>query len=209
MMKSAQSTGKVRAPRWPEGLVPWRQAVESFLNQIARKLGTQIEIKGATASQGGDSDTLSFDVSGSGSGSTSEQGLDCLADGRVVAATILGVMPTIGGDRIDGSYTPLTIGSGTKYIIATVTGTPDTTTLSGRVFFHPAMSSISVAISVTATAPTAGDLTSTSGTFKIHLATFVDGRRTAQNGHGPITGFVQDQLDGSGYGTLSPVWTAP
>lgn len=209
MTKQSQSSGKVRTPRWPKGLAPWRATVEAFLAQLSRKLGTQIEIKGATAAQGDGSDSLSFDVAAGGGSSSASQGLDCLADGQVVPATILGAMPTIGGDPIDGDYTPLTIGSGLRYVIATVSGTPVTTTLGGRVFFHPAMASISVAISVTTTAPTSLDLTSTSGTFKFLLATFNDGQRTAQNGHGPVTGFVQDHLDGSGYGTLSLTWAAP
>ena len=90
---------------------------------------------------------------------------------------------------------------------ATITGTASVTTLDSRDYFNKAMSSIAVAISVTTTAPTPTDLEQTPGdgntaTFIHHLATFVDGVKTAQNGYGPLTGEVHDDLSGDGTGTL-------
>lgn len=183
-----------------------KDMLRRVLRAMGRQLGLDIRIDGATRSSA-DGNTLTFTVP-SGTASAAS-GLEVSADGRVTAATILGVMPTIGGSAIDDTYTALTISSGTRYVIATVSGTPVATTLSGRVFFGPAMTSISVAITETGTAPDAGDLSGSTGTFAFLLATFVDGDKTAQNGHGPITGFVQDHLDGSGNGTLQLTYAGP
>ena len=183
-----------------------KDMLRRVLRAMGRQLGIDIRIDGATRSSA-DGNTLTFTVPPGGNSTAS--GLDVAAAGTVTAATILGVMPTIGGDPIDDAYTALTISSGTRYVIATVTGTPVTTTLSGRVFFGPAMTSISVAITETGTAPDSGDLSGSDGTFAFLLATFVDGVKTAQNGHGPITGFVQDHLDGSGNGTLILTYAGP
>ena len=127
---------------------------------------------------------------------------------KVTTSTILGAMPTIGGVRLDATTAPtITVpSSGTRYVVATITGTPTTTTvttsLGTRVFFHPTMGSITVDIAIATTAPTSADLFGSTGIFKIHLGTVINGTSVASNGYGPITGFVQDQLDGSGDGTL-------
>lgn len=70
-MKQAQSTPRLRPPRWPVGLVPWQRAVEMFLEKVARVSGVQIEISGASRSQGGGGDTLTFGVDGAGAGGSS------------------------------------------------------------------------------------------------------------------------------------------
>lgn len=131
--------------------------------------------------------------------------LDVSADGRVRGGTILGVVPTIGGDPINGPFAPLSIGAGTVHVVVTILSTPDTTTLAGRVFYHPGIVPTSVYIAVGADPGGAG-LQSASGTFKFLLASFVDGEKTLQAGHGPIYGMVQDNLDGSGVGTLQLSW---
>lgn len=51
MSSQAQSTSRVRPPRWPKGLVPWRMTVERFLEKLAKAAGVQIEIVGVTRSQ--------------------------------------------------------------------------------------------------------------------------------------------------------------
>lgn len=122
----------------------------------------------------------------------------------VEPGTVLGVMPTIGGTALDAGTAPTISVSNyeTRYIVLNISGTPTVTTLDSRDFFHPTMSSITVTITSQNTAPTGSDLVSSTGSFKAHLATYVNGVKTAQNGYGPITGLVQDQLDGSGDGTL-------
>jgi hypothetical protein len=128
----------------------------------------------------------------------------------VEPGTVLGAMPTIGGTALSAGTPPqLTITqSGTRYVVLNINGTPDTTTLDGQVFFHPAMSGIAVTITVETTSPTAADLISNIGDFEVLLATYVDGIKTSQNGYGPITGHVQDMLDGSGDGLLELTYAA-
>jgi hypothetical protein len=127
---------------------------------------------------------------------------------KVITGSILGAMPTIGGVRLDSSTAPtITVPeTGTRYVVGNITGTPVnttiTTSLGTRVFFHPTMSSIVVTITLETTAPTSADLFGSTGIFKIHLGTVNNGTSIFNNGYGPITGFVQDQLDGSGNGTL-------
>jgi hypothetical protein len=134
--------------------------------------------------------------------SSATKGLEVNADGTILAASIGGAMPTIGGTAIDAGYTPLTIGSGTKYVVATISCTFTTVTLAGRVFVSPVPTGLSVSIAVTGTAPTSADLISTTGTFKLLLASFKDGVKTAQNGHGPLVLYLQDDLMGTGSAML-------
>lgn len=126
------------------------------------------------------------------------------ATGGIVAGTLIGVVPTISGTPIDSLPAPVLAlsGTGTEYVVATVTSTPDITTLAGRDFHHPLLSSVSIALSVTGTVPTLADMQSDSGTFIIGIATFVDGVKTSQWFTGSKTGLVQDALDGSGIGQL-------
>jgi len=139
----------------------------------------------------------------------SGRGLDVGPGGTVVPSTIGGVVPKIGVNPISGSYTPLTIGSGTKHVIATISCTLTTSTLDSRVFVSPTLTDVEVVISVTTTVPTSADLISSTGNFKLLLASFLDGSKTLQNGHGPITLWLQDALDGSGIASLMVIYAAP
>lgn len=201
-----QETRRSRAPRWPSGLVPWKKTVESFLEKLAAAAGIEIEIIGATRSQGGSA--LSFDLP-SGTGATALP-LDVSSSGIVTPSTIFGVMPTIGGSALNEDPPPtLSIPStGTRHVVITISGTPLTTTLSGRIFIHN-LNSISVTISLQTTAPNSADLVSSTGTYKLLLATFVNGSKTAQIGHGPITAGITDDLNGTGTGILSVGYTSP
>lgn len=49
-----QETHRLRPPRWPSGLVPWRSAVQSFLEKLSAAAKVQIEVQGATRSQSGE-----------------------------------------------------------------------------------------------------------------------------------------------------------
>jgi hypothetical protein len=202
-----QERPRSRAPRWPSGLVPWKKTVESFLEKLAAAAGIEIEIIGATRSQGGSA--LSFEVPSSGTGATALP-LDVSSNGIVTPSTIFGVMPTIGGTPLNGSPPPtLSIpSSGTRHVVITISGTPLTTTLSGRIFIHN-LNSISVTISLQTTAPNSSDQVSSTGTYKLLLATFVNGAKTAQIGHGPITAGISDDLNGTGTGILSVGYTSP
>lgn len=135
--------------------------------------------------------------------------LTVLSNGSVVPSTIGGVMPTIGGTALDAG-TPPTLslsGSGTEYVIATISGTVSKTTLSGRDFFHT-MTGITVALSVTTTAINSGDSFKDASPFKLLLATFVDGVKTAQIGRGPISLTWDDDLTGAGNAQMVATWTA-
>jgi hypothetical protein len=202
-----QERPRSRAPRWPSGLVPWKKTVESFLEKLAAAAGIEIEIIGATRSQGGSA--LSFDLPSSGTGATALP-LDVSSSGIVTPSTIFGVMPTIGGTPLNDSPPPtLSIpSSGTRHVVITISGTPLKTTLSGRDFIHN-LNSISVTISLQTSAPNSSDQVSSTGTYKLLLATFVNGAKTAQIGYGPITAGISDDLNGTGTGILSVSYTAP
>lgn len=130
-------------------------------------------------------------------------------DGRVEPGTIGGVMPEISNTPLDDANPEaLNIpATGTRYVVIEVNGTFTTQSNGGAIFVSAVMGELSVTIKLSTTRPTDDDLVSTDGSFKIHLATFVDGAKTAQNGHGPITLLVQDKLDGSGTGILIVGWT--
>lgn len=136
--------------------------------------------------------------------------LDVLSNGIVIPSTIFGVMPTIGGTPLNDAPPPtLSIPStGTRHVVITISGTPVTTTLSGRIFIHN-LNSISVTISLDTSAPNTADLVSSTGTYKLLLATFDNGSKTAQIGHGPITAGISDDLNGTGTGILSVGYTSP
>lgn len=130
-------------------------------------------------------------------------------DGRVKPGTIGNVMPEISGVPLDDDH-PRALNipsSGTRYVVIEVTGTLNKQFNGGAIFCAAAMTEVSVVIKLSTTRPTDEDLVSTEGSFKIPLATFVDGAKTAQNGHGPITLLIQDKLDGSGTGVLVVGWT--
>jgi len=130
--------------------------------------------------------------------------LNVSISGRVVAGTVGGVMPKIGGTPLDDSPAPLlTIpASGTQYVRLNISGTLSTQTYSGSSFVTAAFTTLSVTVTVTTTAPSLSDSSGTTGNYKIYLATFVNGIKTLQNGYGPIGLTIQDSLDGSGTGIL-------
>jgi len=184
---------------------------ELFASKPTSYLGLGVVYNGDTRGNGVTSNEQGIEIIqrlGQSDGGVSARGGLVLykVDGNwlVKPSTVLGAMPTIGGTPLDDDPAPeLTVsGSGTRYAVLNISGTPSTTTLDGRDFFHPTMSSIAVTITETGTAPVAGDLLDASGSFKALLATFQDGVKTAQNYIGPLTGYVQDQLDGSGEGLL-------
>lgn len=130
--------------------------------------------------------------------------LNVSISGRVIAGTVGGIMPTISGTPLDDSPAPLlTIPtSGTQYVRLNISGTLSKQTYSGSSFVTSAFTALTATITVTTTAPSISDSSSTTGSYKIYLATFVDGLKTLQNGYGPIGLTIQDKLDGSGTGIL-------
>lgn len=153
-------------------------------------------------------DGLRLKLKGTAGTGNAALGLDVSDTGIVTPATVGGAMPTIGGTALDAGTPPtLTIpGSGTRYVVLNITSTFSTSTLGGQVFVGAGLSGISVTVTLDTSAPGSAGLQSTTGAFKIHLATFVNGSRTAQLGHGPISLAVQDNLDGSGKGNLIVTW---
>lgn len=123
--------------------------------------------------------------------------------GRVIYGTILGEEPTIGGVKLSHSPPPtLSLPeSGTSYIVATVTGTLAQTTLADRTFTH-GMNVTAVELALAGTAPGAPGLLSSSGSYSFSLGVCTDGT-LYNNGYGPITGGVDDILDGSGSAYLN------
>ena len=152
---------------------------------------------------------ISYHVQTAGGVSASSVGgLDVKPSGIVTPSTVGGVMPTINGVRLDAE-TPQKLSispTGTVYVVINVSGTPNTSTYAGASFVGTVLGSLVVTISTSTNEPTDANLTSASGVFKVHLATFVNGQRTAQIGHGPITYLVQDLLDGTGTGFLNIGW---
>ena len=61
-----QETHRLRPPRWPSGLVPWRSAVQSFLEKLSTAAKVQIEVQGATRSQSGEELMLDLGTTPSG-----------------------------------------------------------------------------------------------------------------------------------------------
>jgi hypothetical protein len=64
-MNATASTRQLRAPRWPAGLVPWRKAVQSFIERLAQAAKVQIQISGTRVSQSGEQITM---IEGAGNG---------------------------------------------------------------------------------------------------------------------------------------------
>ena len=128
-------------------------------------------------------------------------GLFIFPGGEVETADIAGVTPTIDGIPLDDSPKPhLTIpATGTQYVEAQITGTH---ALTGTGFARDLTSPEVVLVVVTTKAgPSARKNIASGGTFKIWLAKFVDGVKTAQNGYGPITVNFYD--DGTNSGKLN------
>lgn len=145
-----------------------------------------------------------FDAGGGKAAPASLRPLHVTRTGIVIPGRICGAMPVIDVTPIDDSPAPALelSGEGTEYVIATVVAVATVSVLDGNSMTLPALTGVTVTLSVTTTLPTADNLVSTpSGgyvTFIVHLATFVDGVKTAQNGWGPIGGYLQDLYTGTG-----------
>lgn len=135
------------------------------------------------------------------------RGLHVTKDGKVTSATVMSVEPTIGGTRLDAATPPaLSIPTtGTQYVIVTIAGTFD---LKASTFVLPTYTAApTVTITVDTTDPGfAGTHAVSSGTFKFVLATFVNGKKTAQKGHGPITAEICDNLKAEAKANLNITW---
>ena len=211
-MSNPQTAGsnpehKLRVVKPPGALrvVFWDDLL-SLLQSLFRKVGWSLQIDGAESASAGVDGTLRFKIKPA---TTSTQGLDVGSDGKVIAATVMGVMPTIGGTRLDAGTPPnLTIpGSGTRYVVITITGTFQIT---DSIFVKPTFSGDpTVVITLETTAPTYSDTISSSGVFKLLHATFVDGVRTSQNGHGPITCDLCDDNSKTATAILTPTYAGP
>jgi len=129
--------------------------------------------------------------------------LSVSADGTITSGLIGGVMPTIGGTPLSGSYTPLSLtGSGTEHVICTITST---LSKSGSTFVET-IDVTSAAFSVGAD-PGSSGLVSGDGTFVLLWATFLDGVKTFQTAPGDWSVDVIDRRDASGECTLVRVFS--
>lgn len=179
-ISSTSAKKPIRSPRFPEGLSPWRALVERTLDQLCRASGQSIQIDGAQSGSTGADGTQQFRIpAGTGGSTDASAPFYVRSDGSVVPGTIGGVTPTIGGDAIDDSPPPtLTIsGSGTDYVVATINST---LSVYDGVFVEGYSAISSVVFTATSTDPGDGGMLSTTGEFKLKLATFVDGVKTAQ-----------------------------
>jgi hypothetical protein len=137
-------------------------------------------------------------------GQTSSAGGTVAANGAVSPFYVGNAMPVIGGDRIDGSYTPLEIGAGTVYVVMTIAGT--LTKLGGVFVQNIVIEQGDVTIDVTDTEPGPDDLISTSGTYSVVLATFSDGAKIYQARVGDWYLDVIDDRTGAGQASLVRVY---
>lgn len=178
----------LRLERPPEGLAPWRKWAERSLLRIARAVGLQIQIDGATSSGTGADGSLTFKVAGGGSSSVNGP-LYVNADFTVVPGTVNGLTPTIFDDPDDvpisdvpAPVLPIT-GSSTEHVVIQFFGTLSKSTDDE---FVRSVEFTAIKLAVTGTAPSNGDLFSdgseTEGVpqFILLLATFVDGVKTLQ-----------------------------
>lgn len=125
--------------------------------------------------------------------------LTVLRSGVIVAGTIGGVMPTIGGTSLAAGTPPaLTIPtSGTRHVMLTVTST---FTVFNSVFVQTA--TVTAASFALESGAGSSVLLSTSGTFKVRWATFVDGVKTYQHETGDFVVDVIDDRTASARGTI-------
>lgn len=198
----------LRLPALPKGYMARWLWVLAALRRLGAHCNVTISIDGAESASVGADGSMKFKV-GAGGGSSAALGLDVSSSGKVTAATVMGVMPTIGGTSLDDASPPsLTIASsGTKYIVVTVAGT---FTLKGSTFVMPTYSAApTVTIAVDTSDPGyAGTHGISTGTFKFLLATFVDGVKTAQNGHGPVSADICDSLNQDAKASLNLTWAS-
>lgn len=206
---SSQKKVRVVLPSRGGNLV-FKEDLTAALQSLARQLGMVIQVDGAQTARTDANGDIQIKMGASGAAAAPSQGLDVGTDGKVIAATVMGVMPTIDGTSLDDATPPaLTISSsGTRYIVVNVTGT---FTLKGTTFVMPTYSAApTVTITVETTDPSyAGTHNVSTGAFKFLLATFVDGLKTAQNGHGPISAEICDNLGGEAKASLELTWAGP
>jgi len=130
--------------------------------------------------------------------------LDCyvaaVSDGnskvQIRAGSVLGVMPKINGKRLDDIPEPYLnlSNSDTVYVVINIEVAFN---IVDDKFVTPDTGATVVNIELAQSDPGASGLKSADGDFKVLLATYVDGKKTLQNGHGPITGEWCDTLQGS------------
>lgn len=101
------------------------------------------------------------------------------ADYTVVPGTVIGLTPEIGAAPISDVPAPALeiTGEGTEHVVIEVTATLNKTADNE---FVRSVTVTAVDLIVESAAPTDADRISSSGTFKILLATFVDGAKTLQ-----------------------------
>jgi len=132
--------------------------------------------------------------------------------GVVKYGTIMGVEPMIGGEGLSNSPPPtLTLpGTGLSYIVVTLKGAATQTTLAGRTFTTVDTFSSAV-ITVEGSDPGSAGLSCASPdgdgncSYQFLLGIVSDGA-PYNNGYGPISGGVNDTLDGSGTTVLTLIW---
>jgi hypothetical protein len=123
----------LRLPPAPTGYKAFQRWTIAAIRRIAAYAGISLQIDGADSmSIGSDGGFLAKITSGSGAGTRPLQSiLVSELTLQVLTGTILGAMPTISGTRLDASSPPTLTApsSGTRYVVATITGTPVTTTI--------------------------------------------------------------------------------
>lgn len=119
---------------------------------------------------------------------------------QVRPGTVVSVMPqiSVGGSltRLDESTPPYLVlpKEGTKYVVIKI---EMTFSVVGSIFVRPTIISPEVTITLEDDDPSSAGAVSNDGNFKILLATYVNGAKTLQNGHGPISGELCDTLEGT------------
>lgn len=190
---------RIRLGRPPVGLVPWQAWIVEALERIARLAGVQLQIDGAQSVSTGANGEIGVKIKRASL--TASGPLTVNEDGTVTYGTILGVEPTIGTTPIHEGPTLTLPASGTRWIVATVTGTPTQTTLSGDTFTH-ALTDIAVAIAVESADPSLTEGLHGTNEFKFTIAV-LDSGVLYQNGVGPITGGLDDLMLGTGVAALN------
>lgn len=197
---STQKSKQLNFGRPPAGFGPqMRWLLLTVLPAIGRALGIKINISGASSSSKEADGSLNFRVKTVTS--TASGPLAVNEDGTVTYGTILGVEPTIDTTPIHEGPTLTLPSSGTRWIVATVTGTPTQTTLSGDTFTH-ALTDIAVAIAVESADPAVTEGLHGTNEFKFTIAVLDEGV-LYQNGNGPITGGLDDLMLGTGVAALN------
>lgn len=196
----ATETKKLRLPRMPAGVGPaFKTWLLTCIRLLARACNVQVMIDGSESASSGPNGNLNFKIKRASL--TASGPLTVNEDGTVTYGTILGVEPTIGTTPIHEGPTLTLPASGTRWIVATVTGTPTQTTLSGDTFTH-ALTDIAVAIAVESADPSLTEGLHGTNEFKFTIAV-LDSGVLYQNGVGPITGGLDDLMLGTGVAALN------